>query len=311
MRQYLIGVDIGGTTIKFGVFDGALSLLEKWRIPTRTEDGGRFVLPDVAREIDEKLRQLDIAPKQVLGVGVGVPGPVTEMRYTCGAVNLNWRFTDAGGILAGLLKGMPVYIGNDANLAALAEAVQGAGRGYRCINMITLGTGLGGGIVRDGKIWEGRHGFGGEYGQALVSGLGMEDDGAEMRFEDYISAHGLERIVKKLRREGVESTLPPDAPLSAQMIFEAAGRRDAAAMEAVAVLARNLGRLLSIVSYTLDPDVFILGGGIARAGEELIDAVRRSYCFARRAPEQQPAFLLAELGNDAGIYGAAQLARNP
>ena len=168
MADYCFGIDIGGTTVKCGLFTTNGELCDKWEIVTRTEDGGKEILPDVAKAICEKMQEKGITREQVTVVGVGVPGPVIKEREVTVAVNLHWGYTMLADELEKLLNGIPVKVGNDANVAALGEMWKGGGEGTRSLIMVTLGTGVGGGIIVDGKIVTGSHGAGGEIGHACV-----------------------------------------------------------------------------------------------------------------------------------------------
>src|SRR5699024_2720139 len=168
MKDYVFGIDVGGTTIKCGLFQADGTLLEKWEIPTRTENNGDQILPDVAKTVLKKIKEKGIAKEDVAGVGIDLPGPVNEKGEIAVAVNLNWGYKDIVAELGGALGGIPVKAANDAKAAALGERWAGGGRGTNNLIMVTLGTGVGGGIIVDGKIVAGAHGAGGEIGHACV-----------------------------------------------------------------------------------------------------------------------------------------------
>ena len=161
--KYGFGIDVGGTTIKLGLLTAEGQLLEKWEIPTNTTDGGSAILPDIATAIGGCLTRKGIAKNEVLGIGLGVPGPVDSQSIVNHCVNLGWGVVDLPKELGGL-TGLPVVAGNDANVAALGECWVGGGQGHRSVVLATLGTGIGGGIVVDGRIVSGAHGAGGEIG---------------------------------------------------------------------------------------------------------------------------------------------------
>ena len=167
MSKYVFGVDIGGTTVKLGVFSVEGELLDKWEIKTRTEDGGANVLPDIAEALTDKMNSMSISKDEVKGVGMGVPGPVREDGTVDGCVNLGWGVFNAAEALGAKL-GLPVKVGNDANVAALGEYWQGGGKGYKNVIMVTLGTGVGGGVIINGKIIDGTNGAGGEIGHMTI-----------------------------------------------------------------------------------------------------------------------------------------------
>lgn len=173
MSQYVFGVDIGGTTVKLGYFDTEGNVLDKWEIPTRKEDNGSRILPDVAASIEKKIKDAGIDRKDVAGVGVGAPGPIDSDGVVHKAVNLGWGVFSIKETLENILK-LPVMAGNDANVAALGEMWKGGGQGYKDLVVVTLGTGVGGGIIVNGKMLTGANGAGGEIGHIHV-----EDDEQE------------------------------------------------------------------------------------------------------------------------------------
>ena len=206
--SYCFGIDIGGTTVKCGLFTTEGELLEKWEIKTRTEENGKAILPDVAETILKKMEEKGIAKADVIGVGVGVPGPVVKEREVQVAVNLHWGRTMLADVLEELLGQIPVKVGNDANVAALGEMWKGGGEGTQNLIMATLGTGVGGGIIVDGKIVTGAHGAGGEIGHACVDPEETEscNCGNKGCLEQLASATGIVRIGKKIMAENTAET---------------------------------------------------------------------------------------------------------
>ena len=168
MANYVFGIDVGGTSVKCGLFQTDGTLLDKWEIPTRTENGGSEILPDIAKSVKAKMGEKGIAADDVAGVGIDVPGPVNDKGELSIAVNLNWGYKNIVKELSNELGGMAVKAANDANAAALGEMWAGGGKGSKNLVMVTLGTGVGGGIIVDGKIVAGAHGAGGEVGHACV-----------------------------------------------------------------------------------------------------------------------------------------------
>ena len=311
MSAYAFGVDIGGTTVKLGLFavDGAL--LDKWEIPTRTQNGGREVLPDVAAAIRAKLAERAIAPQQVRGIGIGVPGPVDEEYTVNKCVNLGWGVFNVKAEMNRLLPEIPrVAAGNDANVAALGELWQGGGSGYRSAVMLTLGTGVGGGVVMDGKIVAGHNGGAGELGHMTVEPREQVQCscGKYGCLEQYTSANGIVRMTKEmLERQDTPSALRGMETFTSKDICELAGTGDPLAAEAMERFGDYLGRAMSYVSCTVDPDVFIIGGGMSRAGAIVTDAALKYYRkYAFHVSTQTPV-VLAKLGNDAGICGCAKM----
>lgn len=308
MKKYCFGIDVGGTTIKCGLFQTDGVLLDKWEIPTRTENKGVNILPDAAQAIQDKCAEKGIEAKDVEGVGVGVPGPVNEKGEVPYAVNLYWDYVDVAGDME-KLTGVKAKAGNDANVAALGEAWKGAAAGSRNVIMATLGTGVGGGIIVDGKIVTGAHGAGGEIGHAHVE---AEVDvpcncGNYGCLEQVASATGIVRLAKRhLSKSQVSSSLR-EGEVSAKTVFDAYKEGDALAGEIVEEFAGYLGSALSIFAAVVDPEVIVIGGGVSKAGQVLVDCVEKYYKkYAFPSCKDTP-IALATLGNDAGIYGAARL----
>ncbi len=310
MGRYIFGIDIGGTTVKCGLFTGEGELLEKWEIVTRREEKGAHILSDVAAAILAKCEEKGIEKEEVKGIGLGIPGPVRADGTVLKCANLGWGITPATKIMQEL-TGFPVKAGNDANVAALGEMWKGGGRGFEDVIMITLGTGVGGGVILGGHMVAGSNGAGGEIGHIIVNGSEEElcGCGGHGHLEQYASATGIVRMAKKrLERESAQTKLREFENLSAKNIFDCAREGDALACELVDTLGTYLALALSHVAATVDPQVFVIGGGVSRAGEILLDAVSRHYNENILFALQNKEFRLAELGNDAGIYGSAKLA---
>lgn len=310
MERYVMGVDLGGTTVKLGLLTESGALLEKWEIPTRTESGGANILPDIAESLRSRLAARGIDRDAVLGLGLGVPGAVRERRHVAPCVNLDGWGGDAAGALSALC-GLPVTVTNDANAAALGELWKGGGAGRQNLVFLTLGTGVGGGVVLGGQVLEGVHGCGGELGHIKVNVRETEACGCGKHgcLEQYASATGLVRTARRLleTRPGVPSALR-EGELTAKLVFDCARAGDALASEAVDLLADALGQALAAVSCVCDPEVFVLGGGVSAAGQILLDRVRPAFRRHAFPPAEDTAFALAVLGNDAGVYGCARLA---
>ncbi len=308
MSKYCFGVDLGGTTVKIGLFDPEGAVLDKWEIPTRKENNGSNILPDIAQAVLDKMEQSGIAKEDVIGVGIGVPGPVDNDGVIHKAVNLGWGVMNINEILGGLLK-LPVKSANDANVAALGEMWRGGGRG--CGNMVlaTLGTGVGGGIITDGKILTGAMGAGGEIGHIhIVDGepdeCGCGNHGC---LEQYASATGIVRLATRKLTSVSDDSMLRNEEISAKSVFDAVKAGDKIACEIAEEFGEYLGKGLAAVACVVNPEVIVLGGGVSKAGDILCDYVvkyyRKHVHFASRDVE----FRLASLGNDAGIYGAAKL----
>jgi glucokinase len=309
MSAYCFGIDIGGTTVKCGLFQTDGQLCEKWEIKTRTEDAGKAILPDVAKTIREKMEEKKLTKDMVSGVGVGVPGPVIKEREVAVAVNLHWGYTYLADKLESMIDNIPVKVGNDANVAALGEMWKGGGEGTSSLIMVTLGTGVGGGIIVDGKIVTGSHGAGGEIGHACVEPEETEtcNCGNKGCLEQMASATGIVRLAKKILSEGTETTVLKKEKISAKSIFDAYKKGDAAACRIVDKFAGYLGNALGIFSCVVDPEIIVIGGGVSKAGQPLIDAVEKYFKRDAFISCKDTPIVLAKLDNDAGIYGAAKL----
>lgn len=311
MKKYCFGIDVGGTTVKMGLFTTEGELLDKWEIPTRKEDGGAYILNDVAASVEAKLAEKNIAKEDVAGAGIGVPGPTLDTGYVSICVNLGWKDKNPANELSELLS-IPVKAGNDANVAALGEMWKGGGEGYLDVVLLTLGTGVGGGIIINGEIAPSHRGVGGELGHITVN----PDEEATCNcgnhgcLEQYASATGVVRIAKKLLAASKEeSSLRTLETVTAKDVFDAAKAGDHLAVEAVEVLGKYLGLVVANVALTVDPDVFVIGGGVSKAGQVLIDVITKYYHkFAKIIGDNKAKVVLAKLGNDAGIYGAARMA---
>ncbi|MDD3278436.1 MAG: ROK family glucokinase [Lachnospiraceae bacterium] len=310
MAKYVFGIDVGGTTVKCGLFSIDGTVLEKWEIVTRTENNGEHILPDVAETIQAKIAERELEAVDIAGIGIGVPGPVNDKGEVPVAVNLHWGYKNVAGELRSKL-GLPVYVGNDANVAALGEMWMGGGRGTKNLIMVTLGTGVGGGIIINGKILTGSHGAGGEIGHANVDPGYTKTTcncGNQGCLEQFASATGIVNLAKEELEKADTDTCLKAETVSAKEVFDAYKAKDAVAERIVARFAEYLGNALAVFAAVVDPEVFVIGGGVSKAGQTLIDAVAKIYRRDAFADCKETPLVLAELGNDAGIYGAAKLA---
>ncbi len=310
-KKYAFGIDVGGTTIKHGLFDAQKEeLIESWEIPTRTEDNGRYILEDIAASVRSKLEEKKIAADEVEGLGIGVPGPVLENGVVNEAVNLHWGVIDVASTLSGLLDGMKVKVGNDANVAALGEQWKGGGQGFANMVLVTLGTGVGGGIILNGKILPGSHGAGGEIGHMKVSDHETDscNCGKKGCLEQYASASGIVRVTRKeFAKNKKATTLKDDGKLSAKKIFDEAKQGDEFAVSMVDAFGKKLGEALSVITAVVDPEAIVIGGGVSRAGQIILDVTEKYYTPAAFHACRSVVFKLAQLGNDAGMYGAVRM----
>ena len=309
MKKYAFGVDIGGTTCKIGFFETSGALIDKWEIKTNTENNGENILSDVAKAVDNKLAQEGISKDEVQGVGVGVPGPVRSDGVVNRCVNLGWGTVSVEEEL-GTLTGLKVKAGNDANVAALGEMWQGAGAGCKDVIMVTLGTGVGGGIIVDGKVVACYNGAGGEIGHITVNNDEIEpcNCGQYGCLEQYASATGIVRVAKrKLAKTSEETSLREFTELTAKDIFDEAKAGDAIALELVDEVCEILGAALSNMACVVNPEVIVIGGGVSKAGEILIESIQKHYIETSFHACRDTKFVLAGLGNDAGMYGCVQM----
>ena len=308
--RYGFGVDLGGTTVKIAYFDEQGTMIAKWEIPTVTANGGKQILPDIAASIRQYIEQKTIDPATIIGVGIGVPGPVSSKGVVNKCVNLGWGVFNIAEELS-RLAGFPVKAGNDANVAALGEFWKGGGQGCDNMVFVTLGTGVGGGIVAEGHLLHGAHGSGAEIGHLVLNRNETIpcNCGKCGCVEQYCSATGIVRLAKEAM-EGVSelSRLHRFDPLTCKDIFDAGKAGDPLALKVLDQYYAYLGEFLANVCCVVDPDAVVLGGGVSKAGQMLLDGTRPyfdQYVFHAASGAR---FALASLGNDAGAYGAFKLA---
>ena len=311
MKKYAYGVDIGGTTVKIGFFETTGKLVDTWEIPTRTENDGELILPDIAESIKENNEKNSITIDDIEGIGMGVPGPVKDDGTVLKCVNLGWGVFNVEKALSVICGGVKVKAGNDANVAALGEMWQGGGKGYEDVVMITLGTGVGGGIIRGGKIVAGTNGAAGEIGH-----IPMVDDESECCgcgkkgcLEQYASANGLVNVAEKYiaAHRTVETELDLNAGFTAKDVCDAAKAGDKAGLAAVEESMRLLGKAMAAVSCVIDPQVFVVGGGLSKAGNIIIDTASKYYKEYAFHASRETEIKLATLGNAAGMYGGVKM----
>ena len=279
-KKYVIGADIGGTTVKLGLFEEDGALLEKWEIPTVIEGDGTAVLRDIAAEIQKCREKHNIPADGILGVGAGIPGPVTADGVVHRCVNLGWGVFDVRTALEESV-GLPVVVVNDANAAAMGEAWKGGGRGSENVVFITLGTGVGGAVISDGHMVAGANGAAGEFGHMTINPAETETCACGRRgcVQQYVSASGIARLARKyLAEHEEESALRSVEKLTTKDVFTVA-----------------------------DPEVVVIGGGVSKAGEMLVEGVKKGFLKYVFYPNTDVRFNLAVLGNDAGIYGCCKL----
>ncbi|MCI6120363.1 ROK family glucokinase [Lachnospiraceae bacterium HCP28S3_F9] len=307
--KYCFGVDIGGTTVKIGLFKTDGELVDKWEIKTRTENKGEAILPDIAESLKKKMEEKGIEASQMSGIGIGVPAPVDDNGVVQNTANLGWGYKEVNREMEEL-TGLKVAAGNDANVAALGEMWLGAGKGQKNMIMVTLGTGVGGGVIVNGHPLVGAHGAGGEIGHLCVNYEETEHCGCGKTgcLEQYASATGIARLAKKrLAADDAASSLRDKKEISAKTVFDALKDGDKVAEEIVEEFGVYLGHAMANLAAVVDPSVIVIGGGVSKAGEILLDYVEKNFQEKAFFANKNTEFVLATLGNDAGICGAAKL----
>ncbi len=307
--RYVFGIDVGGTTVKMGLFETTGNLVDKWEILTRTEQNGIYILSDIAKSLEQKIQQHHIIKSDVLGAGIGVPGPVTADGMVNHCVNLGWGKKYVTKELAEL-TGFVVKAGNDATLAALGEVWKGGGVGYQDVLLVTIGTGIGGGLVLQGDIVTGATGSGAEIGHICVNPNETEicSCGKTGCLEQYTSATGIVRMAKKyLAEQDTNSVLRQQTDCTAKDVIDAAKAGDVLAMHVIDNMAKTMGFALASCCAVADVALFLIGGGVSKAGDFLLEPIQKYYRIFAFHTQKDAVFKLAKLGNDAGIYGAACL----
>ena len=307
--EYGFGVDLGGTTVKIAFFSRQGEMLHKWEIPTRTENKGAHILPDIAAAIENFMAQKQIAKQDVLGIGIGVPGAVDNAGVVAGCDNLGWGIFNVAETFSAL-TGLPVKAGNDASVAALGECWKGSGAGFRNMLLVTLGTGVGGGIVVDGKIVLGASGAAGEIGHMVINKEETESCGCGKKgcVEQYCSATGIVRLAKRyLASSDTPSSLRDFQILTCKDVFDAAKAGDAAAAAILEQVYGYMGEFIANICNVLNPEAVVIGGGVSKAGQPLLDGIRRHFDKYIYHASTNVTFAIAALGNDAGAYGAVKM----
>ena len=308
MKKYVFGVDVGGTTVKMGLFNVDGEVLDKWEIKTRTENGGEAILPDIAAAANAKMEEKGIAKEEVAGLGIGIPGPIDEEGVVPHTANLGWGYKEVSKELSEL-TGLPCKGGNDANVAALGEMWKGGAAGYKNVVMVTLGTGVGGGIIIGGKILTGSNGAGGEIGHLHVDDNipGQCGCGNKGCLEQVASATGITNLANQALAASDKPSMLREGEVSAKTVFDAVKAGDELAKEVAERFGKYLGTALANITAVTDPQAIVIGGGVSKAGPILLEYVEKyyqQYCFKSC---KNVKFALATLGNDAGIYGCAKL----
>ena len=308
--KYGFGIDLGGTTVKIAYFDETGTMLDKWEIPTVTANHGAQILPDIAASILSYMDAHHIDKTTILGLGIGVPGPVNAKGVVNKCINLGWGVFNISEELT-RLTGFPVKAGNDANVAALGEFWKGGGQDYDNVVFVTLGTGVGGGIVVEGNLLHGAHGSGAEIGHICVNPEETTpcNCGNYGCVEQYCSATGIVRLAKMyLTEKAITTGLGALENLTCKDIFDAAKESDEAALAILDRVYRYMGLFLANVCSTVNPEVVVIGGGVSKAGDILVTGVEPYFHKHVFHAAGNVKFTIASLGNDAGAYGAFKLA---
>lgn len=317
MTKKLLGIDLGGTTIKFGILTLDGQVQEKWAIETNNLEGGKHIVPDIVASLKHRLALYGLTKDDFVGIGMGSPGAVDrEKKTVTGAFNLNWADTQEVGSVIEREVGIPFAIDNDANVAALGERWVGAGANNPDVVFVTLGTGVGGGVIADGNLIHGVSGAGGEIGHIIVE----PEDGFECTcgnkgcLETVASATGVVRVARHLAEEYegdslIKAAIDNGEAVSSKDIFQAAAQGDKFADSVVEKVSYYLGLATANISNILNPDSVVIGGGVSAAGEFLRSRVENYFTkYAFPQVRRSTKVKIAELGNDAGIIGAASLA---
>lgn len=309
MEKVCFGIDIGGTAVKVGLFDTTGNLINKWDFETVRTGNGKDILKDAANFILSKMDEMQLTKDQVIGVGVGIPGPVKDNGEVLELANLGLGYFNIEEEMVNL-TGLKVKAGNDANVAALGEYWVGGGKGYQNMVLVTLGTGVGGGIVLHGSLLAGSNGAAGEIGHIFVNNKETKNCGCGKVgcLEQYASATGIVRLAKQILTDSTDaSTMRTYPELSAKTVFDCAKAGDKLALETVEKACYYLGVALAHISQVVDPEAFVIGGGVSKAGEIITETTKKYYNQYVMDALKNKEFKLATLGNDAGIYGAAKL----
>ncbi|MFD2630828.1 ROK family glucokinase [Oceanobacillus kapialis] len=315
-RDWIVGVDVGGTTVKIGIISAEGDIQSKWEIKTDKTDGGQRIMDDVWTSIDQKLAEAAIPVSQVLGIGMGAPGFIDgETGYIYEAVNIGWKEYDLPAHLKGL-SGLPVFVENDANVAVLGENWKGAGRQEKNVIAITLGTGVGGGIIANGEIVNGANGMAGEIGHMTIEKNGKPCNcGRYGCLETIASATGIVRQALDIIKAGNSSGMLMEhylkhGDITTKDIFQFAAAGDKEATSIIEYTADILGMVIANMGTIINPSRVLIGGGVSKAGNQLLDEIQAAFNkYALERVKEICGMRIAELGNDAGIIGAAFLVK--
>jgi glucokinase len=316
LKDFILAIDLGGTATKIAILNSNGDFVHKWSIPTDTSDNGKHIIGNIKNSFEQKLKELNLNKEQFMGVGMGAPGPVLKDGVISKAVNLGWENFPLKRFIEDQF-GFPAFVGNDANCAALGEMWKGAGQNLTELICITLGTGVGGGIITNGDIVDGSNGGAGEIGHMTVK---LENGyrcncSKEGCLETISSATGIARLATdKLKSSsvpsGLKTILDEKGFITAKDVFDLSEENDEIAVQVVEEVAYYLGYALGTLSAAFNPNAIVIGGGVSRAGHKLLEPVKKYFNqFAFPATREDTEILLATLGNDAGIIGAGWLVK--
>ena len=314
--MYYIGIDLGGTNIAVGVVDENGRIIAKAETPTLAARPWQDLVRDMGACAKEAMKRAAVAEGEIASVGIGIPGVANqETGVVIFCTNLGWHDVPLREELQKYIP-KPIFIDNDATVAGWAEFMAGVSRGTDSSVFLTLGTGVGAGIVINGRIWAGAHGAGSELGHLTIDVDGVPCTcGKRGCAERYCSATAIIRMAKEAVQAHPDSAIltavKGDAEkINAKVVIDAAKGGDAAAMQVFADFIKYLAIVVNNVVSFLDPDMIVLGGGVSRAGDFLLDALKQEVgklLFYPTLPS--PVLRIASLGNDAGIIGAALLGK--
>ncbi|MGG1686404.1 ROK family glucokinase [Pseudalkalibacillus sp. NRS-1564] len=315
-EKWLIGVDLGGTTIKLSFLDFYGEIISKWEIPTDKSEAGRHITTHIARAIDDKMEEMNVSRKKFSGIGMGAPGFIEmDSGFIYHAVNIGWRDFPLKDKLE-VETGLPVIIDNDANIAALGEMWRGAGDGARDLLCVTLGTGVGGGVITNGTIIHGTNGMAGEIGHitSIPDGGAQCNCGKTGCLETVASATGVVRIAMEKLMSHQDSVLyhiyQEKNEITSRDIFEGADAEDPYAVEVVNNVTFHLGLAIANLANSLNPSKIVIGGGVSKAGDVLLTPLKKQFeKYALPRVREGADFAIATLGNDAGVIGGAWLVK--
>ncbi|MFD2046066.1 ROK family glucokinase [Ornithinibacillus salinisoli] len=313
MKELMIGVDIGGTTVKLGFINVDGEIIDKWEIPTNTKNQGVSIVQDIWDSIDQKRIHLNINQDNVIGIGIGAPGFIDAKKgIVHEAVNIGWKDFHLAEEL-NKKSGLPVFLENDANIAVLGENWKGAGNLARNVIAVTLGTGVGGGIIANGRILNGENGTAGEIGHIIVEPNGyLCNCGRRGCMETVTSATGIVRqgmdAIEKEPKSLLNDRYNENGFITSKDIFQLAKQGDKICIKIVNRTTDIIGFTIANMATIINPSKVLVGGGVSKAGSQLISGINEAFVkYALPRISDVCEIKIAQLGNDAGIIGAAYL----